>query len=52
MAGLIVGHPIDTIKVRQQISCQSVVESVKFVHVQGGRLGTNKLLRKVQLDIA
>lgn len=44
MAGLIVGHPVDTCKVRLQIDPHSLIDTVKYVHQRGGVFG-NFLLK-------
>lgn len=40
MAGLVVGHPIDTLKVRQQILGRPMLESIGQIHKAGGLLST------------
>ncbi len=38
MAGLVVGHPIDTLKVRQQILGRPMLESITNIYRAGGIL--------------
>jgi len=42
MAGLVVGHPVDTIKVRQQIKGRPMIESIRYVYHNGGIHGNLK----------
>lgn len=45
MAGISVGHPIDTVKVRQQIETGSLIRTIAYIRSHGGIFGKNRKFR-------
>lgn len=50
MAGLLAGHPIDTLKVRQQILGRPMIESIVNIHRAGGVLSNVNIVNPSNYD--